>query len=94
MDPTRLAQLITPRTRAIIVMHYGWFPCDMDPIMAAATQHGIPVVEDACHAPLSDYRGRTLGTIGAIGQADAFARNDDRLLRPGQGPRRLVRRRR
>ncbi len=54
---------MTKRTRAIIVMHYGGFPCDMDPICDMAEQHGCTVVEDAAHAPLSVYKSRMVGTL-------------------------------
>ncbi|MCR9172967.1 MAG: DegT/DnrJ/EryC1/StrS family aminotransferase [bacterium] len=61
------------RTRAIIVMHYAGHPCDMDAIMAFANEKGIPVIEDACHAPLSELNGKKLGTIGAIGCYSFFS---------------------
>ncbi|MCX7826990.1 MAG: DegT/DnrJ/EryC1/StrS family aminotransferase [Verrucomicrobiae bacterium] len=73
MDPAAAASLVTPRTKAILVMHYGGFPCDMDAIMALARQHGLKVVEDACHGPLSEYRGRKLGAIGDIGCFSFFS---------------------
>lgn len=73
MSSVGIARLISPRTRAIIVMHYGGFPCDMDEIMALAKAHHLSVVEDACHAPLSEYRGRKLGTIGDIGCFSFFS---------------------
>ncbi len=73
IDPRLLACLVTKRTKAIMVMHYGGFPCDMDPIMAVARRHGLKVVEDACHAPLSQYKGRALGTIGDAGCFSFFS---------------------
>lgn len=73
MDPDALERLITPRTKAITVMHYGGFPCDMERIMAIAAKHGLPVVEDACHAPLSEWQGRKLGTVGDIGCFSFFS---------------------
>ena len=73
LDPRHVEQLITPRTRAIVVMHYGGFPCDMDAIMALAQKHRLPVVEDACHGPLSEFRGRKLGTLGDIGCFSFFS---------------------
>ena len=53
IDPEAVEAAITPRTKAIIVMHYGGFPCDMDAITALANAHNLAVVEDACHGPLS-----------------------------------------
>ena len=73
IDPEQIASLITGKTRAIVVMHYGGFPCDMDRILDIARQHRLHVVEDACHGPLSEYRGRKLGTIGDIGCFSFFS---------------------
>ena len=73
MDPRRAEQLVTPKTRAILVMHYGGFPCDMAAIMATARKHSLAVVEDACHGPLSEFGGRKLGTIGDIGCFSFFS---------------------
>lgn len=73
MSPTHLESLITPKTRAITVMHYGGFPCEMEPIMAIARKNNLAVVEDACHGPLSEYRGKKLGTIGDIGCFSFFS---------------------
>ncbi len=67
IDPASIERLITPRTRAILVMHYAGISCDMDAIMALAEAAGIPVVEDAAHALFGAYKGRPLGTIGAMG---------------------------
>lgn len=57
---------ITERTRVIIVTHLFGNPCDMDPILALAAEHDIPVLEDAAQAYLSEYRGRLVGSLGAI----------------------------
>jgi dTDP-4-amino-4,6-dideoxygalactose transaminase len=73
MDPAGLERLITNKTRAIVVMHYGGFPCDMDQIMAIAQRHHLKVLEDACHGPLSEYQGKKLGTIGDIGCFSFFS---------------------
>ena len=73
INPLRIDALITPQTKAIIVMHYGGFPCDMDAIMALARKHDLAVVEDACHGPLSEYNGQKLGTIGDIGCFSFFS---------------------
>lgn len=63
----RIAEAITPRTRAIVVVHYAGFACEMDRILALADSYGIPVVEDAAQAIESFHRGRRLGTLGHFG---------------------------
>lgn len=73
MDINKLKKLITPKTKAIIAMHYGGFANDMDEIVSLAEKHGIEVIEDACHAPLSEYKGKKLGTIGEIGCFSFFS---------------------
>src|SRR3990172_4331911 len=73
VDPDSLEELITPNTKAIIVMHYAGFPCDMDKIMAIAHKYNLKVLEDACHGPLSEYKGRKLGTIGDLGCFSFFS---------------------
>jgi perosamine synthetase len=67
IDPTRVAELVTCRTRAVIVVHYGGLPVDMDPLMSIARDHSLLVIEDAAHALGSMYRGRRPGSIGDIG---------------------------
>ncbi len=64
---------ITPRTRAIIVVHYGGHAADMPAIMALAERHGLDVVEDVAHAPGAGLDGRALGTWGRIGCFSFFA---------------------
>jgi dTDP-4-amino-4,6-dideoxygalactose transaminase len=64
---------ITGKTKAIVVMHYGGFPCAMDEISAIAQRHRLAIVEDACHGPLSEYHGRTLGSIGDVGCFSFFS---------------------
>lgn len=73
IDPEEIRKKITPKTKAIIVMHYGGFACDMEQIMAIAKEHNLKVVEDACHGPLSEYKGQKLGTIGDIGCFSFFS---------------------
>jgi len=73
LDPDAVAALITPRTRAIAVMHYGGYACDMDALTALAVRHGLAVVEDAAHAPGGALGGRMLGTIGDVGCFSFFA---------------------
>jgi dTDP-4-amino-4,6-dideoxygalactose transaminase len=66
IDPEHVAQLISPRTKAIVVVHYGGIACDMDRLLALSTQHRIPIVEDAAHAIDSYHRDSPLGSLGAI----------------------------
>lgn len=67
LDPADVERRITPRTRAIAVVHYGGYPARMDDIQDIARRHGLKVVEDNAHGPLSEWRGRKLGTIGDVG---------------------------
>ena len=64
IDPKDIERKITPNTKGIIVVHMAGFPCQMDEIMAIARKHNLKVIEDACHGPLSEYKGVKLGTIG------------------------------
>ncbi|MAC41806.1 MAG: aminotransferase DegT [Pelagibacterales bacterium] len=73
IDPSDIKKKITDKTKAIIVMHYAGFPCDMDEIMSIAKKNNLVVIEDAAHAPLSEYKGRKLGTIGHIGNFSFFS---------------------
>ena len=66
LDEARLEALVTPRTRAIVVVHYAGVGCEMGAIMAIAGRHGIPVVEDNAHGLFGRYRGRLLGTFGSL----------------------------
>jgi len=67
LDPASLAEKITNRTKAIIVVHLYGQCCDMDPIMAVARERGILVIEDCAHAAGGEYKGRRAGTLGDIG---------------------------
>ena len=67
IDPASFEAHITPRTKAVVVVHYMGMPCDMDAIMAIARKHGIKVIEDVSHAQGGLYKGRRLGAIGDIG---------------------------
>lgn len=66
LDETKIAALITPRTRAIVPVHYAGVGCEMDAINDLAARHGIAVVEDNAHGLFGKYRGRWLGTFGAL----------------------------
>jgi dTDP-4-amino-4,6-dideoxygalactose transaminase len=67
LDETLLEQAITPRTKAIIPVHYAGVGCEMDAIMAMALRHNLRVAEDAAQGLMASYRGRPLGTIGDVG---------------------------
>jgi dTDP-4-amino-4,6-dideoxygalactose transaminase len=67
IDPADVARRITPRTRAIIPVHFAGRPCDMNAIMALAAKHGLVVVEDCAHAIEAEYHGRKTGTFGNFG---------------------------
>lgn len=73
ISPDEIERNITPRSKAIMVMHYGGFPCDMGRILATAKSHGLLVIEDACHAPLSEWEGKKLGTLGDVGCFSFFS---------------------
>ena len=66
MNPEKIEDGITPKTRAIFPVHMCGQPCDMDPIMEIAKKHGLVVIEDAAHAPGAEYRERKIGSIGDI----------------------------
>lgn len=66
LDETQLEAAITPRTKAILVVHYGGVGCEMDTIMDIANRHHIPVVEDNAHGLFAKYKGRNLGTFGSM----------------------------
>lgn len=82
IDPVQITKLITPNTKAIVVVHYAGIACDMDAIMAIAKQHNIPVVEDAAQAIDSYYKGRPLGSIGTFG---TFSFHETKNIISGEG---------
>ncbi|MFN0095704.1 MAG: DegT/DnrJ/EryC1/StrS family aminotransferase [Dehalococcoidia bacterium] len=82
IDPERIAAAITPRTKAIIPVHFAGEPCAMDEILALARPRGIMVLEDAAHAIGALYRGRT---IGSIADATAFSFYATKNMTTGEG---------
>ncbi len=82
MDEASVEALITPRTKAIVVVHYAGVACDMDIIMDIAERHGLKVVEDAAQAIDSFYRGRPLGGIGHLG---AYSFHETKNIQCGEG---------
>lgn len=82
LDESLVEAAITPRTRAICVVHYAGVGCEMDAIMAIAQRHRLRVVEDAAQAIMSTYRGHPLGTIGDIG---ALSFHETKNIISGEG---------
>lgn len=82
LDPQDAASKITPRTKAIVVVHYAGYSCDMDGFLALARTHGLKIVEDAAHAPGSRWQGRP---IGSIGDATCFSFFSNKNLSTGEG---------
>jgi dTDP-4-amino-4,6-dideoxygalactose transaminase len=66
LDETLIERLITPRTKAIVPVHYAGVGCEMDAIMDIAHRHGLTVIEDNAHGLFGKYKGRYLGTFGAL----------------------------
>lgn len=64
IDPKKIEEKITPKTKAIIPVHFAGYPCDMDPIMEIARKHNLIVIEDAAHAVYTKYKGKMIGNIG------------------------------
>lgn len=73
IDPNEIEKKITEKSKAIIVMHYAGFSSDMDSIVSLAKKHKLFIIEDAAHAPMSEYNGKKLGTIGDIGTFSFFS---------------------
>jgi dTDP-4-amino-4,6-dideoxygalactose transaminase len=67
IDPPKIEEAVTPRTKAIIPVHLYGQPADMDPIMAIAKKHELAVIEDACQAHGAEYKGKRAGSIGDFG---------------------------
>jgi dTDP-4-amino-4,6-dideoxygalactose transaminase len=82
MDVDKAESLITPRTKAIIVVHLGGNPVDMQRLLPLAARHGVGVVEDCAHAHGSRYRGRR---VGSWGDAGTFSFQASKVLTAGEG---------
>lgn len=82
ISPEDIARKITPKTKAIIVMHYGGYPCDMAAIYHMARTRNIYVIEDAAHAPGAVVQGKPVGTYGDIGCFSFFSNKN---LATGEG---------
>jgi len=75
-----IAKVLTPRTKATVCVHLAGWPCDMDPIMLLAHEHGIKVIEDCAQAHGAYYKGRSVGSIGHIG---AWSFCQDKIMTTG-----------
>ena len=73
LEPADLETAIGPRTKAVVVLHYGGFPCDMQAVHDLAARHGFLVIEDAAHAPGATWRGRPCGALGLVGCFSFFS---------------------
>lgn len=82
LDTSTLETLVTPRTRAIVPVHYAGIACEMTTILAVADRYGLAVVEDAAHAIDSYYQGQPLGTLGMLG---AFSFHETKNIVSGEG---------
>jgi perosamine synthetase len=82
IDPRAIEAKITPRTKAIAVVHLYGHPCDMDPIMNIARKHGLLVIEDCAEALGAEYKGKKVGTIGDVGTFSFFA---NKVITTGEG---------
>jgi perosamine synthetase len=82
IDPGRIEEAITPRTRAILVPHTFGRPADMDSILKISERHGLLVIEDACEALGAEYRGRKAGSMGRVG---VFAFYPNKQITTGEG---------
>jgi dTDP-4-amino-4,6-dideoxygalactose transaminase len=93
MDERLIEQALTPRTKAIVPVHYAGVGCEMDPILDVARRKNLLVIEDAAQGLMADYKGRPLGTLGALGavsfhetknvisgEGGALLVNDERLV--------------
>jgi dTDP-4-amino-4,6-dideoxygalactose transaminase len=73
ISPDEIRKKIDQKTKAITVVHYGGFPCEMDEITKIASEHDLKIIEDAAHAPGAEYKGKKCGTIGDIGCFSFFS---------------------
>lgn len=82
IDPADIERKISPRTKAVMVVHYAGCPCDMDAIVGICRKHNLRLIEDCAHAPGAKYKGRTVGTFGDVGCFSFFTNKN---LSVGEG---------
>jgi len=82
LNPADLEAAIGPKTKAVVVLHYGGFPCALGDVLDIARRHGVVVIEDAAHAPGATWRGRPCGTFGLAGCFSFFSNKN---LQVGEG---------
>ncbi len=82
LDPALTEAAITPRTKAIIAVHMGGHPADLDALQEIAKRHGVALVEDSAHAHGSEWRGKKIGTFG---KAATFSFQASKLMTAGEG---------
>ncbi len=82
LNPAAVESAITPRTKAIIPVHFGGQACDMDALLDIARRHNLRVIEDAAHAHGAEYKGKKLGTLGDAG---SFSFQSSKNLTSGEG---------
>ena len=87
IDETQIEAAITPRTRAIVPVHYAGVACEMDTIMEIAMRHNLLVIEDAAQGVMATYKGRALGSIGHLG---AYSFHETKNVISGEGGALLV----
>jgi len=87
IDETKIEAAISPRTRAIVPVHYGGVACEMDEIIDIARRHNILVIEDAAQGVMSKYKGRALGAIGDLG---ALSFHETKNISSGEGGALLI----
>jgi len=97
LDPSDVERLLTPRTRAVVVVHYGGVPADLDSLLKICDAAGVPLIEDAAHGLFGSHAGKALGRFGALstfsfhetkniscGEGGALVINDERYLERAQ----------
>ncbi|WP_295800838.1 DegT/DnrJ/EryC1/StrS aminotransferase family protein [uncultured Treponema sp.] len=82
IDPADIEKKITSKTKGIVVVHMAGYPAKMDEIISIAKKYNLKVVEDACHAPLSEYKRKKIGTIG---DCSAFSFFSNKNISTGEG---------
>ena len=82
IDPADIERKITPKTKAVMIVHYAGYPCDMDAISTICSKHGLKLIEDCAHAPGAKYKGRSVGTFGEV---NCFSFFTNKNLSVGEG---------